>query len=277
VKVYPNFENAIVSIGKALLDISYPVSNKSWQSRNIEDKPEMRTRELFDVCFRVPLSHNLEQLAEDTGANWPWAEDHFQERVGGVPLNPGVQWANWPWALSADTFRKGDQFSHTYMERYWPKYAGHTSDKDFEGYQEHIVPAERQGVRYSYGDLDDVIRLLERDPMTRQAYLPVWFPEDTGCHTGERVPCTLGYHFIRRNGFLHVIYYIRSCDYTRHFRDDLYLTARLLQWVLEFLQDADPNWSDVQTGFVSFHCTSLHIFENDFRKLEVDLRGPSAS
>ena len=30
----------------------------------------------------------------------------------------------------------------------------------------------------------DVIDLLEREPFTRQAYLPIWFPEDTGAFHG---------------------------------------------------------------------------------------------
>ena len=71
------------------------------------------------------------------------------------------------------------------------------------------------GIRFSYGDFNDVLDLLEKEPFTRQAFLPIWFPEDTGCHHGERVPCTIGYHFMRRGNFLSVVYMIRSCDYIR--------------------------------------------------------------
>jgi hypothetical protein len=62
---------------------------------------------------------------------------------------------------------------------------------------------------------------MVREPFTRQAFLPIWYPEDTGSVHGERVPCTIGYHFIRRGDWVHVVYYIRSCDFFRHFRDDI--------------------------------------------------------
>ena len=63
-----------------------------------------------------------------------------------------------------------------------------------------------------------------------------WIPEDTGAHHGERVPCTLGYHFIRRDDYLHMFYFIRSCDYIRHFRDDIYLAMRKAHYILEGLK-----------------------------------------
>jgi thymidylate synthase len=106
------------------------------------------------------------------------------------------------------------------------------------------------------------------DPETRQAYLPVWFPEDTGVVHKERVPCTLGYHFIQRMGYLHCTYYIRSCDFVRHFRDDLYLSLRLQLWMLNQLQSIRKtenfDWQLVKPGMFVFHCVSMHCFENDY-------------
>jgi thymidylate synthase len=78
-----------------------------------------------------------------------------------------------------------------------------------------------------------VIDLLRDRPTTRQAFIPIWFPEDTGAHHGERVPCTLGYHLMARDGRLKIVYYMRSCDFLRHFRDDVYMAGRLCQWVCE--------------------------------------------
>jgi thymidylate synthase len=128
------------------------------------------------------------------------------------------------------------------------------------------------GIRYDYGDLNDVVDLLARSPATRQAVLPVWFPEDTGAVHGERVPCSLFYHFIVRDQRLHVVYSIRSCDLFRHFRDDVYLTCRLGQWVLEQLRAKEASkyggmWAGVQMGTLTMHITSLHIFEAELKKL----------
>jgi len=115
-------------------------------------------------------------------------------------------------------------------------------------------------MRFKYGDLDDVVNLLKKEPFTRQAYLPIWYPEDTGAVHGERVPCTLGYHFIRRGDHLHILYFIRSCDYLRHFRDDIYLAIRKLYWILDKLK-TEPNWKNVKPGIFDMKITSLHIFK----------------
>jgi thymidylate synthase len=90
---------------------------------------------------------------------------------------------------------------------------------------------------------------------------------------GERVPCSLGYHFIIRDNDLHVAYFIRSCDFYRHFRDDIYLTCRLAQWVLGqcklHAEDEDMKfWAQVGVGTIHMHMTSLHCFRGDLPKLE---------
>ena len=121
-----------------------------------------------------------------------------------------------------------------------------------------------EGIRYEYGDFGDVIDLLQREPFTRQAFLPMWFPEDTGSVHGERVPCTIGYHFMRRGNYLHIVYYIRSCDYLRHFRDDIYMACRKLHWVLDTLKERDPErWGEVTPGYYAMHITSLHCFNKE--------------
>jgi thymidylate synthase len=120
---------------------------------------------------------------------------------------------------------------------------------------------ELRGIRFEYGDLGDLVTLLRNEPHTRQAYLPIWFPEDlTAANQGERVPCTLGYHFLWRDGELNMTYLIRSCDLIRYFRDDVYMACRLLQWMCIEL--------DLVPGSLMMHIISLHIFEGDLRMLE---------
>ena len=391
-RVYPTFGAAVEGVGKQLRDQSYEVKTLRWQSSDISDKPGATMREVLNISFKVPMHYeDLGSYRRDIEPNLPWADDHFEERVSGVPWNPGEQWRNWPWALSADNHRKEEggpllggedwaylagfldgegtiqirdndshvrlilyqknpktlerlqekfkvgtvktrergqeqelngkryenpmsrwligaytealwilsnclpyliekrelgekalqvmrdnppkergrprreiwgkewepRFSHTYMQRYWPQFDNGTRPT---------------GLMYRYGDLRDVVNHLAKDPLTRQAFLPVWFPEDTGVVHGERVPCTLGYHFILRNGFFHHTYYIRSCDFYRHFRDDLYLSARLHLWVLDQLRKGHADregmdWNMVKPGFFTFHCVSMHCFIADWQRL----------
>jgi len=227
-----------------------------WQSQDTD----VKTRELMGVTFELRLPPSPETLAEWTGAHLPWAEDHFQERVFGVPLNPPPSEAWWPFNQNGNRdhkFQKDGQavqFSHTYPERFWPKRAGFPSDPNH-----HRINGDRHnwGVRFALGDLGDVVDLLRRAPGTRQAFLPVWFPEDTGTVHGQRVPCTLGYHFLIRGGRLHMWYYMRSCDLMRHFQDDVYMAGRLNQWICGQLGH------DLQPGRLNMIISSLHTFEAD--------------
>lgn len=395
--IYGNFEAAIRGIRNDILVASTEVHTERWQGITIKQKPEMGMRELLNVFFQVPMARTgigLEGYQRQIRPNLPWADNHFEERVCGFPINPGTEWANWPYGKSADTFREpclgprippcdwsylagmvdGEgtiyfrdkerwqgvirvyqkdrmicdhlfnlfkvgkvasnnvetktnihgkevdnhcffwqinavkevqwlltelipylvikkekaiealthinqalstptfsgskqkkvwgkdwepRFNHNYMMRYWPK--GENG-------------SQYRGMIHPYGDLNDVVKLLAREPDTRQAFFPVWFPEDTGVIHGGRVPCSLGYQFLMRNGFLHITYYLRSCDYTRHFRDDIYLTVRLLLWMLKRLRDLRPEvWDGVVPGFYSMHIMNLHAFKNDFEGMKQEL------
>jgi thymidylate synthase len=230
-----------------------------WHSQKV-DHPLLVTKELLDVAIEFTPCDTVSALQHQIKPNLPWAEEHFEERVGRVPLNPPPSHKIWPWAHKQHQTIEGEKFSHTYPERYWPKHAGHwlhtCEDEEWED--------GRVGIRFEYGDLDDVVAMLRRNGNTRQAYLPVWFPEDTGAVHGERVPCSLGYHFLVREGKLSVRYYLRSCDFVRHFDDDMYLTSRLLLWVRQQLPG-------VMVGKVIAYISSLHIMKGDEAKLRQEL------
>jgi len=108
-----------------------------------------------------------------------------------------------------------------------------------------------------------VAQLLHDDPATRQAYLPIWFPEDTGAVEGQRVPCSLGYHFMIRRGKLHITYLIRAVDFMRHFRDDVYMAMRLAQWMVV----AANVPMRLSVGNLTMHTMSMHCFEGDLPAL----------
>ena len=258
-KQYGSFRSAIADLVIRMGRSSHGVHTEKWQGFDIKDKPEAAMKELLNVDLQVPLNgEDLKRYRIDIEPNLPWADDHFEERVQGSPVNPGRTWLTWPWANKADESRQFyGKFSHTYMERYWPKDPVDTEPNGFP----------MMGHRFPYGDLNDVVDLLAREPNTRQAYLPIFFPEDTGAKHGNRVPCTLGYHFIQRNGYLHIHYPIRSCDMYRHFRDDLYLTTRLLLWVLDELRKQDEHWKEIKPGFFTMWIGSLHMFINDWNKV----------
>jgi hypothetical protein len=247
-----------------------PINRGSWQSV----QTDMLVRELDNVLLEFNVPATAEAWARDCNPDLPWAEHHHQERIGGKPLNPAPSYLEWPWHSekhreqfksqpSVPVYRDLGQghrvithveqrpFDHTYPERFWPKHP-------------HGSRHPMRGIRFDYGDLRDVISLLRREPFTRQAYLPVFFPEDTGSTVGQRIPCTLGYHFIRNGAQLDCKYFLRSCDITRHFLNDAYMAGRLLQYVILCLEGARSSFPGLPcSGKLTMFISNFHMFVND--------------
>jgi len=184
------------------------------------------------------MAPSVEEARFECNPWLPWADEHFEERVCGMPLNPPPSHTKWL-TKTDEFFSDKVKFSHSYPERFWSK-GLHT------------------GIRFDIADLGTLVELLKNQPDTRQAYLPMFFPEDLSAAVqGERIPCSLGWHFIVRNGKLHCTYTMRSCDAVRHFHNDIYFANRLSLYIKE------ATGLDVEMGNLLFISTSLHCFEND--------------
>lgn len=262
--IYPNFIKGIEAVKQKLLNTGKPLHQKTWQAIEVVGTEKEIMFEALNIFLQVQIPEK-ELWVEQIKPNLPWADLHFEERVGGLPLNPPPSHKVWPFAQKNNAeFGGEEKFSHTYPERLWPKFAGNPGEEHKLYKQGTAGNPQRKGIRYEYGDLNDIINLLLDDSLTRQAFLPLWFPEDTGATHKQRVPCTIGYHFIRRHGFLHITYWIRSCDFFRHFRDDIYLAVKLADWVLNLLKEKDPNnWGNVKLGLYTMHIVNLHIFDQE--------------
>lgn len=227
------------------------INRGTWQSERVSD-PNLLTREIANVVIEYKVPEYIGRIERDTEPDLPWAKRHFAERICGEPLNPPPSFAEWPHHAGAtEKHLRDGKFDHTYPERMWPRGAGWDSN-------EGVIP--HHGIRFRYGDLGDVEGQLIKDPWTRQAYLPIWFPEDTGAVSGQRVPCTLGYHFIRNGPALDCNYFLRSCDVTRHLHNDLYFTARLMLHMVDVMKAAGH---PITTGTMTVFISNLHLFKGD--------------
>jgi hypothetical protein len=263
-----------------LLDTK-PIQVGEWQTIDVSKSDVHKTHELEDVTLawdQLPSSPVDTFPAIDTA----WAWEHFGERVSGIPYNPAPSHERWPYAVrgNADHIDGDTRFDHTYPERFWPQHAGHDHKfVDQDGVTHHVTDPKdldvlcdgQPGIRFQYGDLNDLVNLFIRSPMTRQAYLPVWFPEDTGAVDGQRVPCTLGYHFMQRRGFLSCRYYIRSCDFYRHLSNDVFFAAALMNWICQQLAERTKDREmklRFRPGSLVMHISSLHAFVGDDKKIK---------
>lgn len=254
-----------------------------WHSQKVSHRLQ-RFHELYNVIMELQVPDVVQSMRKEYEPNLPWADDHFEERVSGFPHNPPPSAASWPFAQNghAQHVDYHSQFSHSYPERFYPKHAGH-SHVDTPTEIDYCLDDINHGIRGFYGDLDDVVALLAKKPFTRQAFLPVWFPEDTGNVPNVRVPCTLGYHFQIRSSLesvahlrLNCTYTIRSCDLYRHMNDDVYMAARLMQTVRvrvnNLLDPHDSKTPYVHMGNLVVHIMNLHILAGDMFKLQQELR-----
>lgn len=273
------FENLVDGLRLNLIHYGRQVNIGEWQAIQDADRPESFTLEIEDSTIEWELPPDIKVLQDQVKPNLTWAEDHFQERISGIPHNPPPSHEWWPFARANNLDFMDDQtFSHTYPERLWPRHAGYSRGDWLQDAQGQDYPPTRQGIRFEYGDLNDLVQLLIERPATRQAYLPIWFPEDLrAARQGERVPCTLGYHFSIRKDRLTIRYTIRSCDFFRHFRDDVYMAARLAQAVAEQINQKkimnagghEEGASPMVTPFrLVMHIHSLHVFANERPMLE---------
>jgi len=247
-------------IAQKLLDTK-PENQGKWQQLDVSASAGHDTYELLNVSLWYQMQQIDTHAANDILPDLPWAEAHFQERVGGRAINPGVEHANWPYhANGAELHLKNEKYDHNYMERFWP------TDIDCSDQNAEYFDPNFKGYRFPVGDLNDVVQQLIDNPGTRQAYLPIFFPEDTGATSNQRVPCTLGYHFIIRNGEINLQYNMRSCEIYRHFTNDVYMAVRLAQWVRDrIVAWGGPMYS---LGQLSLHAVSLHGFVGDTDKIE---------
>lgn len=267
-RIVNSLSEAVVRGWEYLLNTGKVVDQRNWQGV----KAPRPMFEALDYDFKCPMPQNKSKSLELLKPNLPWADEHFLERVGGEPLNPPPSHKIWPFANNSnEAFQKDDKFDHTYPERMWPKFAGETPP-DLGLYSEDDFLRDNKlvntGIRFEYGDLQDVVSKLQQDPTTRQAFLPIWFPEDTGKPDNIRVPCSIGYHFIIRDGRLDITYWMRSLDMIRHFQDDLYLCWRLAKWVWDQVETS--NSSPIRyLGYMKFHAVSCHIFDGEQKLLEI--------
>ena len=185
------------------------------------------TRELTNVFYGV-----TQPSLKDLSPHLPWADTEFEERVSGnlgFSHNPGEAWKLqrevWEPMLEEHKDQYGliyRSFSYTYSHR------------------------------MSY-QISNVLEELRNNPDSREALIMVWDAGTDSTRLGRRrVPCTIGYQFLIRDRELHMTYLQRSCNFYKHYQDDVYLARRLQEWVAERLQ--------VPSGPFCHWIGSFHIY-----------------
>jgi thymidylate synthase len=217
-------------IRRDLKEMGIRVKTFSMQNKAISFDQDFETTELQNYSYML-LNANSMEISTHLPVDKEWSDEEFRERVAPVAGNPGKAWS-----LRGDTWRpflnEGGMFDYTYGERFtWHR------------------------------NLENIINTLHEDPYSRRLWLGVWFPETDSENIGRlvRVPCSIGYQFQYRNNKLHMHYIMRSCDFSEHYANDVYLATRLLEYV--------ASCNDIETGNFTHTIFSLHVYNKDIKEV----------
>ena len=175
-------------------------------------------------------------------------------------------------------------------------------------WEEFLVQDGDGGLRfdYSYGErfnqevlykggyhklLEAIAIQLAEDPDTRKAILPVYGTytrynhNDRGACTGftlerdidfmdgaHRIPCSMYFDFLLRNGKLNICYHQRSSDFVQHFGNDVYLAWNLMLYMVELINKYLGEEGDaVSPGYLYHTIDSLHAYKKDWVYLKSNI------
>lgn len=242
-RIFANCKEAVKEAERDLFEMGIRVQPQTMQDRFVGNDPNYATLELSPYGFQIVDGGQSDKeqfiLYPYDNIEGPnvlaWAQAEFEERIlrynspqvpGGV-LNPGKAWH-----LREDVWKDyihNGHFAYTYAER--------------------------------FGDqLAKVIYELKTRPESRQVVMQMYNYSIDQRRWGAvaRVPCSLNYQFLLREGKLSLIYTMRSNDFLTFFPSDNYLAMSMQEFVAGEI--------GAKLGRYTFFTGSLHAYHKDMVK-----------
>lgn len=218
-RVFKNCLEAFNEVQRDLAELGVVVKTKSYQDKIIEGDEEFATKELQGYSFCIVDSSDKDLMVD----NLPWCKAEFSERVADRKVNPGRAWR-----LRKDVWAefKHSKFEYTYNERL-------------------------------RGQVMEAVEVLRNDAGSRQAVITIYDRWKDHKNRGgkARIPCSMMYQFMVRDGKLDVVYIMRSCDFYTHSRNDVWMACELRDHIASLV--------GMERGkFIGFF-SSLHGFKKD--------------
>lgn len=239
-RIYTNAQEMVEEVKRDLAEMGIVVRPATMQDKYVKGNPDYETKELqnYSYCLLNARSQDI------PGVTQPWADAEFKERVTdpwdrtpdgkvdplSIPdfINPGEAWKLREEVWSE--YMHDGKLAYTYNELLW-----------------------------NNDQLTKIMNRLKEDPDSRQLWISLWNPNKDPDFLGgvSRVPCSLGYGLQVRDGKLNLHYVMRSCDFVTHFRNDVYLAIKFLEWVAE--KTGYPVGDFTHTMF------SCHVYNKDIQ------------
>ncbi len=242
-RIYLDTVEAIKDIGRELKKCSTEVWTQTMQNKDISKDDRFSTHELQAFEFMVINGDDKDKMP---GVTKEWADAEFKERVSKDFVNPGEAYK-----------LREDVWSEFLVEQY--------AELEQES-RELKFKEPKFKFDYTYNDrimyqLQPVIDELKIRPESRQAIIELHNNKiDLKSFGTKRIPCSMFYHYMLRDGKLDVIYVMRSSDFATHFQNDIYLAIELRNYIASRI--------GVPPGKFIMFVSSLHIYKKDFDTLK---------
>jgi thymidylate synthase len=264
-RIYSNPFEAFRETERDLFEMGIQVHPQTMQNKDVANDPNFLTVEVQGYGFKIAcwawnkvmehtavryiLTPPKAKKAIDAEPVLNYIAQEFQDRVGGVAMNPGNSWV-WRKNLWNEFLDKNGKFHYTYSERITPQ-------------------------------LSIILQELQKHPDTRQAIINIHsniapFPTTTCPPTDDstyavlpsqdlrniggagRIPCSMYYQVMIRNNKIDLIYTMRSCDFLTHFPVDIMLALRMQSYVAGMLGKSIGNFT--------YFTGSLHAYKKDMQE-----------
>ena len=229
-RVYANCYELMSELFREVWEMGHIVKPNTMQNKVVLGDEDYTTKEVINYSYSLTNLFKSEYLFWADKRAKEWADAEFIERVSTDHVNPGEAWK--------------------LREHIWKEFI------DENGYFDYTYN-ERIGV-----SIDDVIDELKVNPDTRQAIISIWDAsiDIDGIGGRKRVPCSMYYQFLIRNGQLNIIYNQRSADIITHFGNDVYLAWKMMEYVSIQV--------GVKPGYLFHNIASLHSYKKDWPLLK---------
>lgn len=249
-RIYQNPLEAVREVERDLFEMGIRVHPQTMQDKKVADDPDYETKELRGYAFKiVDWQWNIDQehtvvdyFYKDAAAEHvkAYIAQEFVDRVSGTPSNPGnaYKFRQEVW----NEFVHSGKFAYTYSERQYLQVKRILTELN-----EH--PDTRQAIITIHSNINT--------DKTVSGNVTDWSNDAFAMGGAGRVPCSLLYQVMRREGKVDLHYVMRSCDLLTHFPVDIMLALRLqhhFAWRLH-----NP------MGTFTYFTGSLHAYHKDLK------------
>jgi thymidylate synthase len=257
-RIYRDPYEAMREVERELWEMGIEVPSNTMQDKVVKDDKDYYTKEIRGYSFMISGWRWDEQTVwrileyffpEDWSKVLAYIEQEFNDRLD-TAANPGKSYLHrldlW------QEFLHDGKFAYTYSERIAPQ---------LDTITDELVnnPETRQGIINLHSNICPEISGQLKHEHNGHTVNRVNVSADLENRGGGgRVPCSLYYQLMIREGALDWIYAMRSCDFLVHFPVDILLALKLQDWAAAHL--------GVKVGRFTYFVGSLHAYYKDLEK-----------